>query len=114
MRWDWAISADGTTIVGEGASGSGTQAFRWTAGGGMAGLGDLAGGASGSVAYGVSADGSVVVGAGRSAASGPGREAFRWTSGGGMAGLTDQGCLATEEYVCECDGVAAMPASYTP
>ena len=87
----WAISSDGSTIVGESVSASGTQAFRWTQDGGMVGLGDLAGGAFGSVAYGVSADGSVVVGSGRSTASGGGREAFRWTQGGGMAGLGDLG-----------------------
>jgi probable HAF family extracellular repeat protein len=85
----WGISADGSTIVGESSSASGTQAFRWTEAGGMVGLGDLAGGEFESVAHGVSADGSVVVGSGRSAASGAGREAFRWTSSGGMAGLGD-------------------------
>lgn len=47
-------------------------------------LGDLPGGISDSLAYGVSADGSVVVGYSNSAA---GMEAFRWTSKGGMAGL---------------------------
>jgi probable HAF family extracellular repeat protein len=50
------------------------------------GLGDLAGGSFSSLAQGVSADGSVVVGIGRSA---PGSEAFRWTSGTGMVGLGD-------------------------
>jgi probable HAF family extracellular repeat protein len=52
----------------------------------MVGLGDLPGGTFQSAANGVSADGNVVVGEGRSA-SGP--EAFRWTSASGMTGLGD-------------------------
>jgi probable HAF family extracellular repeat protein len=52
----------------------------------MVGLGDLAGGVFSSEAYGVSADGSVVVG---QSASASGAEAFRWTEGGGMVGLGD-------------------------
>ena len=40
------------------------EAFRWTSGGGMVGLGDLPGGSSASFATGVSADGSVIVGMG--------------------------------------------------
>jgi probable HAF family extracellular repeat protein len=50
------------------------------------GLGDLPGGSSFSRAWGVSADGSVVVGFDSAAA---GFEAFRWTEAGGMAGLGD-------------------------
>ena len=41
---------------------NGTEAFRWTEGSGMVGLGDLAGGSFYSVANAVNADGSVVVG----------------------------------------------------
>jgi probable HAF family extracellular repeat protein len=47
-------------------------------------LGDLPGGSFFSVANGISADGSVVVGQSTSAS---GDEAFRWTSSGGMVGL---------------------------
>ena len=50
----------------------------------MVGLGDLPGGDFSSGAYGVSGDGSVIVGYGSSAS---GLEAFRWTSDGGMVGL---------------------------
>src|SRR5690606_27676125 len=49
-------------------------------------LGDLPGGDVYSMAYGVSADGSTVVGASRVAG---GEEAFRWTSETGMVGLGD-------------------------
>jgi uncharacterized membrane protein len=52
----------------------------------MVGLGDLAGGSFRSFAFGVSGDGSVVVGQGSSS---NGTEAFRWTSGGGMESLMD-------------------------
>jgi probable HAF family extracellular repeat protein len=79
------VSADGLVVVGTGSSMSGNEAFRWTAGGGMVGLGGLPGGSFDSYAASVSADGSVIVGANSSATS----EAFRWTSGGGMVGLGD-------------------------
>ena len=39
------ISGDGNVVVGHSQSTAGTEAFRWTSGGGIAGIGDLAGGA---------------------------------------------------------------------
>jgi probable HAF family extracellular repeat protein len=78
------VSADGSVIVGYSQSNSGDQAFRWTAFGGMVGLGDLAGGAFSSNALGVSGDGAVVVG---QSTSGTGPQAFRWTKAAGMIGL---------------------------
>ncbi|MEE8147130.1 MAG: hypothetical protein V3T24_05970, partial [Longimicrobiales bacterium] len=79
------VSADGSVVVGVvGQTPPGPEAFRWTSGGGIVGLGDFPGGDSDSQAYGVSADGSVVVGKGSSAF---GQEPFRWTSGDGMVGL---------------------------
>jgi probable HAF family extracellular repeat protein len=79
----FAVSDDGSVVVGQGDAG----AFRWTSDGGMAGLGTLGGAPFFSGAQGVSDDGSVVVGWSYSDASG--REAFRWTSAGGMIGLGD-------------------------
>jgi probable HAF family extracellular repeat protein len=38
------VSADGSVVVGQGLSASGSEAFRWTSGTGMVGLGDLPGG----------------------------------------------------------------------
>ncbi len=74
-------------IVGAGASARGKpEAFRWTAATGMVGLADLPGGFFGSVAFDVSADGSVIVGHSSSAS---GKEAFRWTAATGMVGLGD-------------------------
>src|SRR5207253_5636201 len=74
----------GHSSVGGGQNGS--EAFRWTAGGGMVGLGDLPGGIFESDAGGVSDDGTVVVG--RSFASSD-FEAYRWTAATGMVGLGD-------------------------
>lgn len=55
------------------------------------GLGDLPGGSFSSAAFGVSADGSVVVGFSESAT---GRSAFRWTQEGGMVALSASGFSA--------------------
>jgi probable HAF family extracellular repeat protein len=73
----WAVSADGSTVVGESVSASGYEAFRWTSAGGMLGLGANVT----EIAAGVSADGSTVVGGGSTPYS---YSAFRWTSGGGL------------------------------
>ena len=90
------ISADGSVVVGTGTTFRGvefvlparreTEAWRWTQSGGLVRLGDLPGGLIRGSASGVSADGSVVVGYGYSAA---GAEAFRWTQGSGMVALGD-------------------------
>lgn len=63
-----------------------TEAFRWTSSGGMVGLGDLPGGSFNSLAFGVSADGSVVVGRSLTAS---GFEAFIWDETNGMQRLAD-------------------------
>jgi probable HAF family extracellular repeat protein len=80
----YAVSADGSVVVGFSNSDFKSEAFRWTQATGMVGLGDLAGGDFFSNAYSVSADGSVVVGQSSSAS---GNQAFRWTESGGMVGL---------------------------
>ena len=67
----------------------------------MVGLHDLTGGYFFSRAYGVSADGSAVVGEGSSAL---GEEAFRWTSSGGMVGL---GSFIGGEFFSRANGVSA-------
>lgn len=75
-----AVSADGAVVVGWGVSERGNEAFRWTSETGMVGLDQLAE-ASYSAAYGVSADGRVVVGSANGA--------FRWTEATGLSGLGD-------------------------
>ncbi len=83
----YGVSANGSVVAGKiDLDGGGSEAFRWTAAGGMVGLGDLPGGLYISLANGISGDGNVVVGISRSA---NGAEAFRWTAAGGMVGLGD-------------------------
>ena len=78
------VSADGSTVVGSRDTPSGIEAYRWTAAGGVVGLGDLPGGSFRSVAWGSSGDGSAVVGEG----SGPMFfHSIRWTASGGMVAL---------------------------
>ena len=83
----FATTPDGSVIVGNSSSATGTQAFRWTSATGMVGLGNLVPNRnSHDAAYGVSADGAVIVGG-----SGDDliQEAFRWTAATGMVGLGD-------------------------
>jgi len=81
------------------------EAFRWTRGAGMAGLGRLPGGEefTPSKARGVSADGQVVVGFSGSAS---GAEAFRWTPTEGMEALGDLpgGTFSSEALNISADG----------
>ncbi|MCA9291679.1 MAG: hypothetical protein KDA25_11170 [Phycisphaerales bacterium] len=81
-----ALSDDGSVVVGWGNSGV-TEAFRWTEDEGMVGIGFLPGAIlNGSQAFGVSQDGTHVVGMSWSPT---GIEAFHWSAAGGMAGLGD-------------------------
>jgi len=91
-----AVSADGATVVGwfQAVSLGRIEAFHWNTATGAVGLGDLIGDEFQSESFGVSADGSVVVGTALAAGALPGLgarhlEAFRWTSAGGMVGLGD-------------------------
>ncbi len=87
--WAKAVSDDGSVIVGwsksANTSENTTEAFRWSYGEGMVGLGDLPEGAFDSEAWSVDGDGSVIVG--RGASPYYGSEAFLWTFDGGMVGL---------------------------
>jgi len=83
------VSADGSVVVGESESTSGTQAFRWTASGGISGLGFLSTANPYSSARGVSANGGVV--AGTSTGSDGVDRACRW-SGGTLTALNRFGC----------------------
>jgi probable HAF family extracellular repeat protein len=76
----YGVSADGSVVVGYSLANDfphTEEAFRWTYGGGMVGLGRYY---SGSYAHGVSADGSVVVG-GTGEMDNYDGEAFRWENG---------------------------------
>src|SRR5215468_10180997 len=60
----YAISNDGSTVVGTSSALLGFEAFRWTQLTGMLTLGDLAGGSNDSAAYAASGTGSVIAGYG--------------------------------------------------
>jgi probable HAF family extracellular repeat protein len=80
----FAVSADGSVVVGTVSS---SNSYVWTQVGGFTLLGDLgAPGGNFSAAYGVSSDGTTVIGY---ASSPSGGQAFRWTQAGGMVGLGD-------------------------
>ncbi|NTV95293.1 MAG: autotransporter domain-containing protein [Thiobacillus sp.] len=147
MSFSRDLDATGTTVVGYGGSevsqyvgstlthvsGYTEEAFRWTAAGGMAGLGVLTshdtpvsavGYTARSRANAVSADGLVVVGesraAGDSADIADSILAFRWTQAGGMVSL---GTLAGGKYSIANDvnadgsvivGNAGMPIPAVP
>ncbi|MBN1489352.1 MAG: PEP-CTERM sorting domain-containing protein [Phycisphaerae bacterium] len=89
--WARGVTHDGTTVVGKTISDGQEVAATVSATSGLSILGDLPGGRTEAIAYGVSADGSVVVGRGVSEQSDQngylGREAFRWTAEQGMVGL---------------------------
>jgi len=80
--WVNGISADGSMVVGTSAhvAVDDGEAFTWTAGDGIHGLGGLSDGPFRSNADGVSADGRVVVGDSLDVTGGV-RDAFRWESG---------------------------------
>lgn len=82
-----AVSADGATLVGAPDSYAGTRAFRWTAAGGLVGLGDLRSGNGGNRALAASGDGSIIVGS--ADINGDTPAAFIWTEGAGMQRLVD-------------------------
>jgi uncharacterized membrane protein len=85
-----AASSDGSVVVGGSSSAASRpnldEAFRWTREGGMRGLGFLPGGDV-TLAYDVSADGSVVVGGGYTARGTNLISPFIWTEQGGMRDL---------------------------
>ena len=82
----FAVSPDGKAVVGESNSQFGLQAFVWTPGRGMHGLGDLPGGAFFSSAYGVS-NNHRVVGASADCCSGEEGTPFAFTMQAGMVHL---------------------------
>jgi probable HAF family extracellular repeat protein len=104
------VNPDGTAIVGLDRATSGSEtAYRWVLGTGMQNLGYLPGTAS-SQAYGVSADGTVVVGT----CGSPGVRAFRWTQNVGMAELQPlPGASEARAHAVSADGQLVAGSSKT-
>jgi probable HAF family extracellular repeat protein len=102
----YGVSADGSIVVGDAYLPT-REAFFWTSGGGMAGLGYLPG-AIKSTAYGISADGSVVVGI--SSTSPMVNEATYWTSEGEIIGIGDLpgGDFGSIAYGVSADGLVIV------
>jgi probable HAF family extracellular repeat protein len=109
-----AISSDGVVVAGFNVCDNGeNRAFRWTQAGGMTALGDLAGGVTLSHAYGISADGLIIVGDSHGSS---GREAFHWTETGGMVGLGDLpgDPFASYAYAVSADGTVIVGQGSRP
>jgi probable HAF family extracellular repeat protein len=107
-----AVSADGQIVAGR----TNTEGFRWTEATGMTGLGDLGGSLPFPVseAYGISADGLIIVGGARNAVDRD--EAFRCNEIGGMEGL---GILPIQDFNAAADAsadgsiVVGLPGNFT-
>jgi probable HAF family extracellular repeat protein len=84
------------------------RAFRWTAAGGMQNLGTPPG-SDDSMAHGVSADGSVVVGCAENAAGQ--QHAFHWTAAGGMQNLGTLGGWESVANAVSADGSVVVGAA---
>ena len=82
------VSANGSIVVGETGSPTNRQAFRWTALGGMLGLGKLPGDSL-SRASDVSGDGAVVVGSSVLEGAPLNDHGFRWTAATGLIAIPD-------------------------
>lgn len=114
-----AVSADGTVVAGSSSRRDGTdgRAFRWTASGGMQSLGVVEHPANSgdgnvtSIAYGVSADGSVIVG--QSGSPFGAVEPFRWTAPGGIRplGKPGQPRVGGAAYAISADGSTVVGSS---
>ena len=93
------------------------EAFRWTPGGGMKGLGYLKPNGSYSHAMGVSHDGSAIVGFSQSGGMGNPREAFIWTESQGMKelpGLVGAPPQIVEAHAVNADGTIAVGLADDP
>jgi len=117
----YAVSGDGSTVVGQGTGGAGAvqfEAARWTADGQVAGLGFLPvfSGIPTSFAWGVSADGAVVVGessSGGELGAELRQQAFCWTPDESMVGLgyLPGGGMRSNAYGVSGDGMTVVGSS---
>jgi probable HAF family extracellular repeat protein len=111
-------NSDGSVVVGLAVrtDARGWEAFRWTAGSGIVGLGDINGDPEfqSSSANAVTPDGSVIIG--MSDAAGFFDQAFRWSAATGMVGLgalpTPFGIGGSEALAVNADGSVIVGWSY--
>jgi len=105
----YSVSGNGHVVVGVSDSLPSREAFRWTATGGLEGLGP--GGSLNSSAYGVSYDGSVI--AGEAWVSGGQAMAALWTETGGFQDLGHLGRYPSEAKAVSADGSVVVGYSHT-
>ena len=108
------VSSDGSVVAGRGSSLDAVpyEAFRWTQETGMVGLGSIIPGRPilFSTAYGISANGTVIVGGGHPMAGLGDYEASRWTQETGMVGLGDfpDGIFSSVSRAVSADGTVIV------
>lgn len=112
-----SVSASGFAVAGDWSPlADRLEAFRWTRSRGASGLGNLGGGPPVNVivsqAFGISGDGSVVVGF---SADDAGIEAFRWSAQTGMLGLgqLDEAFVASQATGASFDGSVVVGVAAT-
>ena len=106
----FALSTDGSVVVGVSQSADGERAFRWTPFAGMVSLGTVNGDST--VATGVSDDGNVITG---SSVNANGGIAFRWTPASGIAALgTLPGGQLSYGFGVSGNGAVLIGYSYAP
>jgi len=98
-----AVSADGSTVVGSSSTDLGSEAFIWTEATGMVGLG-IPTGATGTNAFAVSGNGSVVVGS----MDTPEVKAFIWDRANGIRELET---VLTEDFEVDLAGWSLIQAA---
>jgi probable HAF family extracellular repeat protein len=108
----YSISANGSVVVGQSESASGTEAFRWE-NGVMTGLGYLPANINFSDARGVSDDGSVIVGSSAYYHNSNTIGAYKWTKSAGMVFLGDNGWSSGAMGV-SADGSVIVGSNWRP
>jgi len=108
----YGVSDDGSVVAGWAQISNGSyRAFRWTAVSGMQSLGTL-GGYSNSLAFGISADGLVVVGRLQGFFVWDPTRAFRWTASGGLRNLGTFGGSFSGAVDVSADGSVVVGWAY--
>jgi len=108
----YGVSDDGSVVAGWAQISDGSyRAFRWTAVSGMQSLGTL-GGYSNSLAFGISADGLVVVGRLQGFFVWDPTRAFRWTASGGLRNLGTFGGSFSGAVDVSADGSVVVGWAY--
>jgi probable HAF family extracellular repeat protein len=112
----WAISADGSTVVGSAEDSDGLHAVYWTDSAGPVDMPvPLDAGTQHAVALSVSDDGSVIVG--YFTLLGGEHRAFRWTQADGMVALDPRGAglgIDGQAFACNGDGTVIVGSNIVP